>query len=329
MNEIKISIVVCSYNQEKYIRQTLDSIINQKHPFTWELIVCDDASKDSTPEIITEYANQYSQIVPILRENNLGVVKNLFDGISRCRGEYIMICGGDDYYIDDKILKQINYLEQNREVGLVHSDVQTIDEFGNKKNISFGRSYSSLKDLLRKYSVKAPTLAFRKKDLDNYIEEVNPIEQKWLMEDVPISLWFMANKKMAYLPGTYVNYRIIDNSISHQKSAEKLYDFEKSAFSVLTYFQKKYAEELPLKFIYQRHLINLLKRQPIVEHYTNYCNEVLFKLQNLDKGKSYIIFKNRIKYPRFNLFVLLLNKLKRGIKKILRIMCADPISSFS
>lgn len=321
MNKVTVSVVVCSYNQEKYIKQTLDSIISQDNPYTWELIVCDDASKDNTPKIIKDYAKIYEEIIPILRSENLGIIKNLFDGISKCKGEYIMVCGGDDYYLPNKIRNQIDYLKAHNHIGLVHSDVQIINEDGKVKGSGYGRDFHSLIDVLNNYSVKAPTMTFRKKDLDQYISEVNPVERGWLMEDVPMTLWFSANNKIAYLPGKMVSYRIIDNSISHQKSAEKILEFEKSAFSVLKFFQNKYKKNLTLEFIYRRQLNNLLKRQTLVENCSEYCNEMYAELQKINPNNSYTHLAYRIRYPKFNLLYIILQKINRKIRILARSLC--------
>jgi glycosyltransferase involved in cell wall biosynthesis len=75
----KVTIVSTSYNQEKYISQTLDSIIIQKTNFPFEVIVSDDCSTDKTPEIIREYAEKYPGIIkPIFREKNIGSISNLY-----------------------------------------------------------------------------------------------------------------------------------------------------------------------------------------------------------------------------------------------------------
>ncbi len=74
MNKVpKVSIVSICYNQEKYIRQALDSFVMQHADFDYEIVIADDCSTDKTPEIIKEYANKYPDIFkPILRKKNIG-----------------------------------------------------------------------------------------------------------------------------------------------------------------------------------------------------------------------------------------------------------------
>ena len=78
-NEIKVSVCVLTYNQEKYIRQCLQSIVDQKTDFKFDLIVSDDCSTDSTRAIVQEFEERYPNIVkPILHKKNIGAYKNYF-----------------------------------------------------------------------------------------------------------------------------------------------------------------------------------------------------------------------------------------------------------
>lgn len=101
------SIVVTSYNQKPYIQQCLRSLTNQIG-VKYELIVADDCSQDGTKEIIGDFLKSLS--IPTLyinRERNIGMLKNLKDAIQQCKGKYIAICEGDDYWIDDNKLRKI------------------------------------------------------------------------------------------------------------------------------------------------------------------------------------------------------------------------------
>ena len=126
-NDILVSIYCLAYNHDKYIRDCLDGFINQKTNFKYEVIVHDDASTDFTAKIIQEYADRYPNvIIPILQKENryskIGV--RLIDQyvLPVCRGKYVAVCEGDDYWCDDnKLQKQVNVLENNPEyVACVH-----------------------------------------------------------------------------------------------------------------------------------------------------------------------------------------------------------------
>ena len=110
-----LSIVVITYNHEKYIRKCLDSILMQDVDFSFEIIISDDLSTDQTAQIITEYQDKYPDIIkPNLRTINVGASKNQYDCFLRCTGKYIAILDGDDFWIDKLKLKiQIDFLKNN------------------------------------------------------------------------------------------------------------------------------------------------------------------------------------------------------------------------
>lgn len=106
-----VSIVMCTYNGEQFIRQQLDSIINQSYP-VYELIVQDDCSTDSTPDIVKEYATRYPFIKLHINEQNLGYNHNFLAALLRATGDAIAIADQDDIWHTDKIKKQIEKLNE-------------------------------------------------------------------------------------------------------------------------------------------------------------------------------------------------------------------------
>ena len=117
---IMVSIVCNAYNQEKYIRDALDGFIAQKTNFSFEILVHDDASTDSTPDIIREYEEKYPELVkPIYQKENQWSQKicpSRNHQAPRVKGKYVAICEGDDYWTDpEKLQKQFDFLEANPE----------------------------------------------------------------------------------------------------------------------------------------------------------------------------------------------------------------------
>lgn len=115
-----VSILCITYNHEKYIKQALDGFVNQKTDFKFEVIIHDDASTDSTADIIKEYEKKYPDIIkPIYQSENqyskgLKITKDIL--IPLIKGKYVAICEGDDYWCDDnKLQKQVDFLENNKE----------------------------------------------------------------------------------------------------------------------------------------------------------------------------------------------------------------------
>ncbi|WP_196809820.1 glycosyltransferase family 2 protein [Butyrivibrio sp. MB2005] len=127
---IKVSVIVATYNQEKYIRHTLESIVAQKTNFAFEVLVGDDCSTDGTAEIVNEFAEKYPDIIiPYLREKNLGIYGNIPELLTHAKGEFIAIIEGDDYWIDDyKLQKQADFLDKNKDYNACYGKCIIVDD---------------------------------------------------------------------------------------------------------------------------------------------------------------------------------------------------------
>lgn len=115
MSEIKVSISCITYNHAAYIQETLDSFLMQKVKFHFEIVVHDDASTDNTSQILATYSQRFPGKLRYTRKaKNIGMLKNSLDCLNDCRGTYIALCEGDDYWTDPlKLQKQVDFLEQN------------------------------------------------------------------------------------------------------------------------------------------------------------------------------------------------------------------------
>ena len=112
-----VSIVLATYNGEKYLHQQLDSLINQTYK-NIEIIIADDCSTDSTVEIIKEYINQYSYISLFQQEKNVGYQKNFEKAATLANGEFIAFCDQDDIWLNSKIEILVNHI--NEDTGYYH-----------------------------------------------------------------------------------------------------------------------------------------------------------------------------------------------------------------
>lgn len=128
-----LSVVVITYNHEKYIRQCLDSILMQNVDFSFEILISDDCSTDQTAEIIKEYQEKNSHIIkPLLRSVNVGATKNQYECFLRCTGEYVAILDGDDFWTDKEKLKtQTDFLKNNKTYIACTQRYSVVDENNN------------------------------------------------------------------------------------------------------------------------------------------------------------------------------------------------------
>lgn len=123
MEEIKLSVIIISYAQEKYIRDAIESVLSQKVNFKYELLLADDCSPDNTIKIMKEYEKKYPDIIKVLdRKKNLGATKNILDAASKSQGEYITVLEGDDYWCDNNKLQiQVDFLTKHPDyIGVSH-----------------------------------------------------------------------------------------------------------------------------------------------------------------------------------------------------------------
>src|ERR1039457_39242 len=98
---MKASVIIITYNQENFIASTIEGIMMQKTNFDFEVIIGEDCSTDNTGKICEDYFHKYSNKIKLLsNKKNKGIVRNLLESINESKGEYVAICGGDDYWID-------------------------------------------------------------------------------------------------------------------------------------------------------------------------------------------------------------------------------------
>ena len=126
----KVSVCMISYQHAAYIRQAVESILSQDVDFPIELVIGDDCSRDDTGAICDEFAARDPRVRLLPRQRNLGVMPNFSRTLLACRGEYIAICEGDDYWTDPlKLSKQAAFLDSHHDhAGTTHQAQIIIDD---------------------------------------------------------------------------------------------------------------------------------------------------------------------------------------------------------
>ncbi|MDT3741079.1 MAG: glycosyltransferase [Candidatus Kapabacteria bacterium] len=241
MNNPIVSVVVITYNQENYIAQTLDSILEQKCNFPFEIIIGEDCSTDRTMDLCLDYQRKYPNIIKVLDNNvNLGLLKNYHRTIMACKGKYIAGCAGDDYWIDDyKLQNQVDFLDANQDYGLVYT---SYIEFINNKSKYKKREYSNMptgdayEAFLLNSFINGATVCFRAELYHHFIFKFQLQLKNWKMEDRPFWLFISSKTKIHYLNNETAVYRKHDNSITSFKSLEQEIEFIKSSYDVRFYF---------------------------------------------------------------------------------------------
>lgn len=136
----KVSICVPTYNHERYIAQMLDGALAQKTQFPIEIVIGDDGSTDGAPAIIQRYADRHPNLIrAFLHPENLGPQtppefagrNNVIALLKACRGEYVALCEGDDYWTDPfKLQKQVDLLDAHPDYSFCHHNMVVMYEDG-------------------------------------------------------------------------------------------------------------------------------------------------------------------------------------------------------
>lgn len=134
MDKVHLSVVVTSYNYEKYIGQTLSSLVNQTVK-DFEIIVVDDGSTDNSVPLIKAYCGEYPEIRFYQHEGgiNRGLPESLRLGISKASGKYIAFCESDDFWDACHVEKLLDYLVNNEDAYLIFNYIKVINELSDEK----------------------------------------------------------------------------------------------------------------------------------------------------------------------------------------------------
>lgn len=130
LKKLKVSIIMGIYNCEKTLSESIDSILSQTYD-NWELILCDDCSTDKTYEVAKSYRDKYPYKIKLIKnDKNLTLGPTLNRCLEMATGEYIARHDGDDLYISNKIEKQVDFLQKNKNIDLVGTGMRIFDEEG-------------------------------------------------------------------------------------------------------------------------------------------------------------------------------------------------------
>ncbi|MEP7167089.1 MAG: glycosyltransferase family 2 protein [Candidatus Woesebacteria bacterium] len=215
-NKKLVSILISTYNDSLFIKETISSVQNQKYT-NWELIIIDDASTDNAAEIIKTISEQDKRILFYQNKSNKGLIANLNLGAEMAKGEYIARIDGDDVWVDrDKIGKQVNLLDGNKELTLIGTWANRIDSIGNfLSTVKYPiveadiRNYLAIENCFINSSVMFTKSAF---------QLAHGYEKQFLYcEDYTLWLKMGNLGKLANIPEFMVSYRINPNGISNTK----------------------------------------------------------------------------------------------------------------
>lgn len=265
---IELSVHLITYNNEKHIKETLESILKQKVDFKFEIIVGDDCSTDNTLNIINTYKALYPNLFNVLKnKTQLGILKNFKATLDRCNGKYVFDIAGDDLLKDTNALqKMVDALKEDDSLGFIDSGYDLLLEpqnkiipFNNKKIIC--ATNKSYKNHLLLGKLVPIGICFDKSLLYKYVDFETYIDMDITIEDYPILVDLAFNTNFKVIPESLHIYRVHDNSYSHQKTFEQHCFLLNQMKMLFDYFTKKYSYTNDItthfKTDYSKHLLYL------------------------------------------------------------------------
>ena len=206
-----VSVVIPSYNHQDYIKESVLSTVNQTYPAI-ELIVIDDGSKDHSPEILRDLQEQYG--FTLICQENQGLSKTLNKAIREyTHGKYIAVLASDDYWMKEKIEKQVDFLEENDEFALVFGKAYPVSKSGEILENTFvvdTVTDLTFEALIEKNPIPATTVMFRKE----VWKECGGFNEDSYIEDWELWLKIVFRYKIAYLDEYFTYYRIHGKNMS-------------------------------------------------------------------------------------------------------------------
>ncbi len=168
---MKTSVVLATYNGEKYIEKQLLSILEQT-VLPYEIVITDDSSEDMTLNIVYSYVEKYTSVKWIVTHNqNKGFVSNFINGIIKSTGDVIFLSDQDDEWKSDKILNYVKIFDAYRGATLIHGDIDIVDMDGNilktkTQHYKKGVNKFSFSDFINKPNYPGMSIAFKKAVFD-------------------------------------------------------------------------------------------------------------------------------------------------------------------
>jgi glycosyltransferase involved in cell wall biosynthesis len=273
----RVSIIIPTYNRSFYLKESIESILNQDYNDI-EIIISDNNSTDDTGIVVQNFKDE--RILYFKNQINLGVVANHNLAIEKCTGEFIHIFSDDDIMLERCISEKVKILNKYSSVGLVHSSVRTINEYGIiTKNYHWGIDILGNDKFLRKSELQErnsisdflfnnwnivcmPSVLVRR----NVIDEIGMfnVRLKYLCD---WDLWLRIATKSSfyYLNQTLVSYRQHDSNIFKENN---------SVNSLIELFEMKKALIPKYNFIYKFKM--LLDSKAQIERYLGRFDRVVF-----------------------------------------------------
>ncbi len=243
-----VSVAMTTYNQEQFIDQAIESVLSQETDFPVELVIGEDYSTDRTRPIVIQYARRYPRKIRLLlRSKNLGPQHNLVETLRACRGRYIALLEGDDYWTStQKLQKQVTFLESHPQCAQCFHAVTFFFQDGRagpfvEEPAEALKTVSTLEDLLRINYMPYCSVMFRRRLLNGFPEwYYTQIAVDWLL-----FILIAQNGWVGYLDETMAAYRMHSRGVWSRLSQFSQQMALLESYEVLkTYFGRRFDKSI-------------------------------------------------------------------------------------
>jgi glycosyltransferase involved in cell wall biosynthesis len=239
---VLVSVVMSSYNHEKFIADSIESVLNQTHR-DLELIITDDYSTDASPKIITNYKQKDPRVIAAFHSRNRGITKTLNDGLDQVQGKYVCFLDSDDVWMENKLEKQLEVLNRD-DTKLVWTEGEIIDAQGQKTGQLFtnflnappNKNGDLFQQLLSEQFILLQTVIFR----SDYIRKVRFDSDLKYVNDHRFLVDLAVHHDFLFMPERLARYRVHSNNITSKKEL----DWAKDKILIRKYFLDKYSGKI-------------------------------------------------------------------------------------
>ena len=207
MENPKVSVWVITYNHDKFIERAIDSVLMQEIDFTYEIVIGDDCSRDNTRNILKEYRIKFPENIRLLlRERNIGLGSNFMQTYLACKGQYVAMLEGDDYWIDKhKLQKQVHEMDRHPECTICGHLVEARNEkgeylytYGPSAIVHGLKNIYEMEDIIKSNFIHTSGLMVR-----NHVVEQFPVWfRECLTADFVFQILHAMHGKIFFLPET-------------------------------------------------------------------------------------------------------------------------------
>lgn len=244
MFDVTLSVIMTTYNHERYIAEAIESVLRQQTSFGVEIVVGEDCSTDRTMAVVRDYERMYPDCIRVITaEENVGWRKNYRRTIAAARGKYIALLDGDDYFTHRKKLQlQVELLEQNPDVGMCYTRSERRDEEGGVTLYPETEDCpTTFEAMLRRNPAENCTVVARRELVEEYYAEIRPDEHpEWLTDDLPMWLWFAARSRYMAIDCPMAVHRVLKRSVSHDEDYRRKIAFVDSLADISLWYDELY-----------------------------------------------------------------------------------------